>query len=706
MASGSGVVHPGYMMLPWIFFSVARITQAATVRKTLGYVGLLALSLAWLVASGYPATWMTLPVFALPFTIILAGTSASRLARVAAACVAAGLVGAAIMAPWIVETAATPLFGGAVRNPINPNEGALPLSGVFGLLLANPVYFPGAEHWFRQSVYLGVLPGLALAWRAFGWIPANVMQIRPLAILVGSVALTLSTLPLVPFDNTRELPLPVANLAWPREALALTGFLAVSVATMSGPVMRWTRADLALASVSALAWVCATDNPLGSLIRVNAPPFIWTRWSYYYLGVAVLTDLILAWRVIEGIVRATRPKTGPRSWRPVGYALTCVSLAIAAMLFTPSRINSDVAHPERIGFVTIVWVVSSGLAFALAGIAYWWVARRGNTRQHILPSIPLVAVPLGIIGVTLLVGLPRNHDEALVHAYLKLLPPGQLTVDAVHAGLIIGALAVTWRLAPRQHLLRGLAIIAIADVVLASPRYLSDTDMVIGGQPFASLSMHQSFDFQGTHRDATIRDHLAAMLAKRPSIVPFPILMPHVRALEESFGNPALFDQFAHFPTTWTEVSATEVDVKPEAFGWELRPEVRTRPGIETTPNCQDGLNNAFQPTAHVVDFRASIVGLRVTSDCARLLVYSDSWAPGWSATIDGEPTPVLRVNDAIRGVIVPSGQHDLIWTYRPAYWATTKWISTSGLLITGACLAWGLWLKRPKYSTGATVAL
>jgi hypothetical protein len=231
--------------------------------------------------------------------------------------------------------------------------------------------------------------------------------------------------------------------------------------------------------------------------------------------------------------------------------------------------------------------------------------------------------------------------------------------------------------------------------------------MVIGGQPPASLSMHQSFDFTGTHRDTTVRDHLQGMTAKRPSIVPFPILMPRVRALEESFGNPALFDQFAHFPSSWTEVTASDVDVVPEAFGWEPRSEIHVRPGTMQMPDCTPAsLSMTVAPMATVVDFRASIVGLRVTSDCARLLVYSDSWAPGWSATIDGEPTPVLRVNDAIRGVIVPSGQHDLIWTYRPAYWATTKWISTSGLLITGACLAWGLWLKRPKYSTGATVAL
>ena len=695
-SSIAGSVHPGYMTLPWVFLAIALITQAETIRPMISATGLLALGLAWLVASGYPAIWMTLPVFALPFTLIMAGTSAVRLARVAAACVAAGLLGVAIMAPWITETVATPLFGGAVRNAINPNEGTLPLSGVIGLVLINPEYFPGAEHSYRASVYLGVLPGLALAWRVFGWIPATVRHIRPVAVLIGSVALALSALSSVPSGDNLELLRADASFAWPREALALTGLFALAVATMPSPVMRWTRADLALASTSALVWVCATENPLGNLIRGSVPPFIWSRWSYYYLGVAVLTDVILGWRVIEVVAATAKSRLGRRSWRPVGYALACVSVAIASTLFTPSLVSTDTAGGARIGLVTIVWVTSSGVAFALAGLTYWWFARRGPAFQHALPAIPLVAVPLAIIGLTLFVGLPRNRDEALIHAFLELPPPAQLVVDTVHAGLTLGALALTWRFAPRQHLLQGLAIISIADVILAAPRYLSDTDMVIGGQPGASLSMHRSFDFAGTHRDINVRDTLAGMTTKRPGVEPWPIIMPHVRTLEQSFGVPDLFNRFAHFPSAWTNVSATEVDVVPEAFGWAPRSEVHVRPGTARAPDCPVAPSAMPRPpSAMVVDFRASIVGLRVTSDCTRLLVYSDPWAPGWSAKIDGTPAPVLRVNEAIRGVIVPAGQHDLIWTYRPAYWAITKWISVVGLLVTGSCLAWGLWPQR-----------
>lgn len=696
MASGSGVVHPGYMTLPWALLALALISQADDFRHLVNATGLLTISLAWLVASGYPPTWLTLPVFALPYTVILAGTSVTRLARTAGACASAGVLGAAIMAPWITETIFTPVFGGAIRNPINPNEGAFPLSGIFGLILANPEFFPGAEHAHRPPVYLGLISGLALLWRVLGLVPALAPRMRPVSALVGAFSLTLSAMPFPPTHTVESGFTATASINWPRENLAVAGLVALLVSAMPEPLKRWTRIDVALASTSALAWLCATDNTIGSVIRTSLPPFIWIRWSYYYLGVAILTDLLLAWRAIEAAVMAATTRVGKRSWQPVGYALVCLGVAVAGTLFTPSSGSTASSGGARIGLVIFTWVASGCSVFVVAGATFWWFGRRGAPSQLLRFGIPLIGVPAAITALTLLLGLRLSHDEALVHAYLALPPPGQLYVDVAHALLVTGVSAGIWRLAPRRLLLQSLVIVAIADVILASPRYLSDTDMVIGGQPFHTLSPHRLFDFSGTHRDPNVRGSQAGMLTKRPGAEPSPSLMPEVRSLDEAFGAPELFDQFAHFPSKWTEVGTTEVWVVPESFGWELRPELSTRLGIERTPICPNKPSVApIEPSATIVDFRSSVVGLRVTSDCVRLLVYSDSWAQGWTASIDGNDAMALRVNDAIRGVIVPSGSHDLTWTYRPVHWAITKWVASISLLTTLSCLAWGLWPSK-----------
>ena len=47
-------------------------------------------------------------------------------------------------------------------------------------------------------------------------------------------------------------------------------------------------------------------------------------------------------------------------------------------------------------------------------------------------------------------------------------------------------------------------------------------------------------------------------------------------------------------------------------------------------------------------------------------LVVVDGWAPGWRATVDGTPAPVLRANVGFRAVPVPPGRHRVELRYRP----------------------------------------
>ena len=47
-------------------------------------------------------------------------------------------------------------------------------------------------------------------------------------------------------------------------------------------------------------------------------------------------------------------------------------------------------------------------------------------------------------------------------------------------------------------------------------------------------------------------------------------------------------------------------------------------------------------------------------------LVLADVYFPGWTATIDGEPTTVLRANGLFRAVELPPGEHTVVFSYRP----------------------------------------
>lgn len=92
-------------------------------------------------------------------------------------------------------------------------------------------------------------------------------------------------------------------------------------------------------------------------------------------------------------------------------------------------------------------------------------------------------------------------------------------------------------------------------------------------------------------------------------------------------------------------------------------------------------------------------VTLRATLARRGLVVLDDQWAPGWRVTIDGRPAPVVRTDVLLRGVVVPPGSHEIVWSYRVPGLRAGGALSALGLLLA---LAWaGLLIRRAARSRG-----
>ena len=103
---------------------------------------------------------------------------------------------------------------------------------------------------------------------------------------------------------------------------------------------------------------------------------------------------------------------------------------------------------------------------------------------------------------------------------------------------------------------------------------------------------------------------------------------------------------------------------------------------------------------AAIVDYAPERVEVRVSTAERTLLVLSDSLYPGWTATLDGAPTPILATNGLARGVVVPPGEHDVVFRYEPSSWRRGLWLSgVGGVLWLGVFgVGWGRGKRLRRY--------
>jgi len=91
--------------------------------------------------------------------------------------------------------------------------------------------------------------------------------------------------------------------------------------------------------------------------------------------------------------------------------------------------------------------------------------------------------------------------------------------------------------------------------------------------------------------------------------------------------------------------------------------------------------------TVTVLAYEAEEVVLAVHLASPGYLVLADAFYPGWQATVDGQPAPILRANLMFRAVALEPGSHRVAFTYRPLSWRLGMGISL-GTLLLGCALS------------------
>jgi Bacterial membrane protein YfhO len=98
--------------------------------------------------------------------------------------------------------------------------------------------------------------------------------------------------------------------------------------------------------------------------------------------------------------------------------------------------------------------------------------------------------------------------------------------------------------------------------------------------------------------------------------------------------------------------------------------------------------------SATITSLRDTRMEVQTNSSSPTLLVTSDAYYPGWRATIDGQETRLYRADYALRGVILPPGQHLVAFSFRPTSFYAGAILSMCSIVTLVAMVVW--WRPPP----------
>ncbi|MCQ2221317.1 MAG: YfhO family protein [Prevotella sp.] len=112
------------------------------------------------------------------------------------------------------------------------------------------------------------------------------------------------------------------------------------------------------------------------------------------------------------------------------------------------------------------------------------------------------------------------------------------------------------------------------------------------------------------------------------------------------------------------------------------------------------GSSNAQDSTSMVkiTSYEPNVLTYDVNSKAGGVLVFSEIYYPGWTATVDGESVELGRVNYVLRAMNIKAGSHKVQLEYRPKSISNTETIAYSclGILLV-ACLGGIGWNMRKR---------
>lgn len=449
-----------------------------------------------------------------------------------------------------------------------------------------------------------------------------------------------------PFGDLVTFLLPNVATLWSPLYSGIAALALAGVAVWRG---RESARFWAIVALAALVFSFGGSSVLYRLAYLIAPGVAWFRGqerAAYVVAhsVAILAGLGLAALREDGL--ETR-----RLARPLGIAAV-LAWVFAFEVFLTSRIVSaeQVQALSTAAFflaplVTLTWLLAG--RWAGAALRPWWAAA-----MLALIVFDLFSLTWNTNWEPVPASQRTLYDEEMVAIVQQ--DRGLFRVDGE---LVLGA--------------NNGSIVGLQDIRGISPLRLSTLDRYFTRLP--AYRLHQLLSVKYVFTDWTQLELPSEVITSTPESMP-PV---YVHRLTDPL------------PRAWIAYRVMDTPDEDQALGWLA--DASFDPRTTVTLAQQPDLSLPDQPLegerVSVDVYLPERIALSVDTPADGVLVLSELDYPGWRATVDGQPAPILRADAGLRAVALRAGEHRVEFVYRPFSFTLGVAISILSLAVLLAAL-------------------
>ena len=152
-----------------------------------------------------------------------------------------------------------------------------------------------------------------------------------------------------------------------------------------------------------------------------------------------------------------------------------------------------------------------------------------------------------------------------------------------------------------------------------------------------------------------------------------------------TFGNAWFIDKIQYVNNANEEIDAIgQVDLQQTA--------IVDSKFKEALKGVNEGYKDSLS-TIRLTSYEPNQLVYETSSPQDGIVVFSEVYYPGWTATIDGKPADIARADYILRAMNVPAGKHTIEMRFDPQ----SLHITAMALLLVGVIIL--IWIYRKKYS-------